>query len=78
MEDVLIFANWCVSSFFTLSAQEVQGKEFINRLSSLSFFCKDFGFCCFKVLCRGSGLLIAKIGDLINFSCRFCEQTQRQ
>ena len=34
MADVLTFPNGCVSSCFTLN---VHGKEFLNRLSSLSF-----------------------------------------
>ena len=39
MADVLTSPNGCVSSCFTLNAQEAQGKgkEFINRLSSLYF-----------------------------------------
>ena len=48
MEDVLTFPNGCVSSCFTLNAQEAHGENFINCLNSLSFFCKDFDFCCFK------------------------------
>ena len=38
MADVLTFPNGCVSSCFTLNAQEAQGKNFVNCLSSLSFF----------------------------------------
>ena len=38
MADELIFPNGCVSSCFTLNAQEAQGKEFINRLNSLNLF----------------------------------------
>ena len=35
MADVLTFPNGCVSSCFTLNAQEAQRMEFINRLISL-------------------------------------------
>ena len=48
MADVLKFPNGCVNSCFILDAQETQGKEFINRLSSLKIFCKDFDFCHFR------------------------------
>ena len=40
MADVLTFPNVCVSSCFTINAQEAQGKEFINWLSSLNLFLK--------------------------------------
>ena len=36
MADVLTFPNGCVSSCFTLNAQEAQRKDLINRLSSLA------------------------------------------
>ena len=36
MADVLTFPNGCVSSCFTLNAQEAQGKNFVNCLSSLT------------------------------------------
>ena len=55
MAGVLTFPSGCVSSCVTLNAQEAQVKEFINQLSSLNFFWKDFDFCCFKFLCWGSG-----------------------
>ena len=38
MADVFTFPSGCVSSCFTLNAQETQGKEFINRVDSLNFF----------------------------------------
>ena len=41
MADVLTFSNECVSSCFTLNAQEAQRREFINRLSNL-FFAKTW------------------------------------
>ena len=36
MADVLTSPNGCVSSCFTLNAQEAQRKDLINRLSSLA------------------------------------------
>ena len=50
MPDVLTFLNGCVSSCFTSNVQEAQVNKYINRLSSLNFFCKDLWLLLLQVL----------------------------